>query len=92
MRLLLFPIILFALGGTLAWVFADQLAMPEDYAELVTWLRAPGDYAWAVGLLLILGDALLPLPSAPIRDETRLTPALPVIDVYRRAGHRIRSR
>ena len=65
MRLLLFPIILFALGGTLAWVFADQLAMPEDYAELVTWLRAQGDYAWAVGLLLILGDALLPVPSAP---------------------------
>jgi uncharacterized membrane protein YdjX (TVP38/TMEM64 family) len=64
-RLLLFPIILFALGGTLAWVFADQLAMPEDYAELVTWLRAQGDYAWAVGLLLILGDALLPVPSAP---------------------------
>ena len=65
MRLLLFPIILFALGGTLAWAFADQLAMPEDYAELVTWLRAQGDYAWAVGLLLILGDALLPVPSAP---------------------------
>jgi uncharacterized membrane protein YdjX (TVP38/TMEM64 family) len=64
-RLLLFPIILFALGGTLAWAFADQLAMPEDYAELVTWLRAQGDYAWAVGLLLILGDALLPVPSAP---------------------------
>ena len=39
--------------------------MPEDYAELVTWLRAQGDYAWAVGLLLILGDALLPVPSAP---------------------------
>ena len=65
MRLLLFPIILFALGGTLAWAFADQLAMPEDYAELDTWLRAQGDYAWAVGLLLILGDALLPVPSAP---------------------------
>jgi uncharacterized membrane protein YdjX (TVP38/TMEM64 family) len=64
-RLLLFPIILFALGWTLAWAFADQLAMPEDYAELVTWLRAQGDYAWAVGLLLILGDALLPVPSAP---------------------------
>ena len=65
MRLLPFPIILFALGGTLAWAFADQLAMPEDYAELDTWLRAQGDYAWAVGLLLILGDALLPVPSAP---------------------------
>ena len=65
MRLILFPLILFAISSTLAWMFADQLAMPEDYGELVIWLRAQGDYAWAIGLLVIMGDAVLPLPSAP---------------------------
>ena len=65
MRLILFPILLFVLGGTLAWLLADQLALPDDYDAVVAWLRTKGDVAWLVGAGVIMGDALLPLPSAP---------------------------
>lgn len=65
MRLLIFPAILFTLSGLLGWAFADQLVFPEDYDEVVTWLRSHGDYGWLVGAGVILGDALLPLPSTP---------------------------
>ena len=65
MRLLLFPLAVMLTGTTVAWLFADQLALPEDYDAVVTWLRSHGDYAWAVGSLVILGDAILPLPSTP---------------------------
>ena len=65
MRLLVFPLGLFAIGSTLAFVFSEQLALPEDYDSIVEWLRSHGRYAWAVGAGVILGDALLPLPSAP---------------------------
>jgi len=56
------------LGVTLARAFADQLAMPKAYAESVTWLRAQRGYAQAVGLRLILRDALLHLPDAPAKS------------------------
>jgi uncharacterized membrane protein YdjX (TVP38/TMEM64 family) len=64
-RLLFFPVTLLIIGSTLAYVFSDQLIFPEDYDAVVDWLRSHGDYAWAVGAAVILGDALLPLPSAP---------------------------
>jgi len=61
MRLLLFPLAVMLTGTSVARLFAEQLALPEDYDAVVTRLRSHGDHAWAVGSLVILGDALLPL-------------------------------
>jgi len=53
----------FGIAGLLAWTLGDRLILPEDFDEVVVWLRSHGEYAWAVGGSLILADALLPVPS-----------------------------
>jgi hypothetical protein len=62
-RLLIFPATLFGIAGFLAWTFGDRLVFPEEFDEVVVWLRSHGEYAWAVGGSVILADALLPVPS-----------------------------
>ena len=63
MRLLILPAILFAVSGLAVWGFGDQLVVPDQFDDVVAWLRSHGDYAWAVGALVILADAVLPAPS-----------------------------
>ncbi len=65
MRLLIFPAIVFGLAGLVAWGFGDRLVFPEEFDEVVAWLRGHGDTAWAVGAGLIVSDAVLPVPSTP---------------------------
>jgi uncharacterized membrane protein YdjX (TVP38/TMEM64 family) len=65
MRLLIFPAILFSATALLVWAFGDRLVFPEEYDEVVAWLRDQGSYAWLVGGGVILADALLPVPSTP---------------------------
>ena len=63
MRLLIFPAVLLGLSSFLFWGLGDRLAFPGEFDEVVVWLRAQGDYAWAVGAGVILADAILPAPS-----------------------------
>ena len=63
MRLLIFPAILFSLTGFIVWSLGDGLVFPDEFDEVVVWLRAQGEYGWAVGAGVILADALLPAPS-----------------------------
>jgi hypothetical protein len=49
MRLLIFPAILFSATALLVWAFGDRLVFPEEYDEVVAWLRDQGSYAWLVG-------------------------------------------
>ncbi len=63
MRLLIFPAILFSLSSLIFWSFGDGLVLPDEFDEVVVWLRAQGEYAWAVGAGVILADAVLPAPS-----------------------------
>ena len=63
MRLLIFPAMVFGIAGFFAWTFGDRLVFPEEFDEVVVWLRGHGEYAWAVGGSVILADALLPVPS-----------------------------
>jgi uncharacterized membrane protein YdjX (TVP38/TMEM64 family) len=65
MRLLIFPAILFGVTALIAWAVGDRLVFPEDFDDVVVWLRSHGAYAWAVGGGVILADALMPVPSTP---------------------------
>lgn len=65
MRLLVFPAILFVISGAIYWLVGDRLDLPEESGEVVAWLRSQGDWAWAVGVAIILADAILPVPSTP---------------------------
>jgi uncharacterized membrane protein YdjX (TVP38/TMEM64 family) len=65
MRLLILPVVFVGLSAVLVWAFGDRVVLPEDTDGLVTWLRSHHSYAWIVGSGVILGDSLLPLPSAP---------------------------
>ncbi len=47
------------------FLFGDHLDFPESVDELAVILRGYGDWAWAAGVALIVGDAVLPLPSDP---------------------------
>jgi uncharacterized membrane protein YdjX (TVP38/TMEM64 family) len=62
---LIFPALLFGLSALLVWIFGDDLVFPEEFDDVVVWLRSHGEYAWAVGAGLILADSLLPVPSTP---------------------------
>ena len=80
MRLLIFPAILISTSALIVWLFGDQLAFPEDYAEVTNWLQGQGDIAWLVGIGVIMADALLPVPSTPAissseKIHSRLTPS-----------------
>lgn len=65
MRLLIFPLVVLSAAALISWIFADRLVFPEEYDDVVAWLRTYGSTAWLVGIAVILGDALLPVPSTP---------------------------
>jgi len=64
-RLLIFPLGLMLFSSLLVALLGDRLALPEDFAEVVEWLRGYGNVAWLVGVGVIMADALLPVPSTP---------------------------
>ena len=63
MRLLILPAIVLSASCLGVWALGDRVSIPSEFDELVAWLRAQGDYAWAVGAGVILADAILPSPS-----------------------------
>jgi uncharacterized membrane protein YdjX (TVP38/TMEM64 family) len=65
MRLLILPVGFLGLSAVLVWMFGERVVLPDDIDGVVTWLRSHHSYAWIVGAAVILGDALLPMPSAP---------------------------
>ena len=65
MRLLIVPLLVVTTSLTLSWTFSEQLSFPEEFSEVVAWLRGHGDTAWLVGIGVIMADAVLPVPSTP---------------------------
>jgi uncharacterized membrane protein YdjX (TVP38/TMEM64 family) len=65
MRVLILPAAFFGVSAVLVWIFGERIVFPEDTDGVVTWLRSHHRHAWVVGSAVILGDALLPMPSAP---------------------------
>ena len=65
MRILLLPLLFFSLGALIVFFVGPALEFPESYADFLTWLESFEQWAWLAGSLMIIGDAVLPLPSDP---------------------------
>ena len=65
MRILLIPLLFMTIGGLVVWAAGPSLQFPENVAEFQLWLQGYDQWAWAAGSAMIIGDALLPLPSDP---------------------------
>ena len=63
MRILIIPALFISFGLLMLFLFGDRLVFPESVEESQLWLQGYGDIAWAVGAGMIIGDAVLPLPS-----------------------------
>jgi uncharacterized membrane protein YdjX (TVP38/TMEM64 family) len=63
MRILIIPALFMGLGLLVVLLAGDSLAFPDSIEESQAWLQSFGGFAWAVGAGLIIGDAVLPLPS-----------------------------
>lgn len=65
MRILIIPALFMSLGALAVVLSGESLAFPESVKELQTLLQSHANIAWLVGAALIIGDAVLPLPSDP---------------------------
>ncbi|HEX5172372.1 MAG TPA: VTT domain-containing protein, partial [Cyclobacteriaceae bacterium] len=63
MRLLLIFIVLAALVLTSFFLFGDTLMNTFTQEGSIAWLSDYGSWAWAAGLMLLIGDLLLPIPA-----------------------------
>ena len=63
MRILIIPALFIGVGFLVLFLMGDSLNFPESVEESQAWLQSFGGVAWAVGAGLIVGDAILPLPS-----------------------------
>jgi len=63
MRILIIPALFLSIGALVVWLFGERLEFPESIAESQAWLQSFDSFAWAVGSALIIGDAVLPIPS-----------------------------
>lgn len=66
MRLFLLFLGLAALVLIPFFIWGDDLMSAFSEAGAIAWLNQFGNWAWAVGILLLMGDLLLPLPATVI--------------------------
>jgi len=63
MRLLLIFLAFAAIVLTTFFIWGDPLMQTFSMEGSVTWLDQYGSWAWAMGIVLLMGDLLLPLPA-----------------------------
>jgi uncharacterized membrane protein YdjX (TVP38/TMEM64 family) len=66
MRLFLLFIGLAAIVLVIFFIWGDPLLATFSQEGSIAWLNKYGDWAWAAGIVLLMGDILLPLPATLI--------------------------
>jgi uncharacterized membrane protein YdjX (TVP38/TMEM64 family) len=66
MRLLLIFLILATVVLVTFFIWGDFFETFFTYDGTVTWLKDYGQWAWAIGIILLMSDLLLPLPATLI--------------------------